>query len=57
MTENIKQITDYIIQVGDKFFYESDEEGYYHPMEDITFDEWGVPQDYTLGISERIKNE
>ena len=52
---NYKQINDYIIQVGEKFYYESDEEGYYHPMENIIFDEWGVPNDYTLGISESLQ--
>ena len=49
-----KQITESIIQVGDKFYEESDEENYYYPMEDVVFDEFGIPQSYSVDISVHI---
>ena len=54
MTNTIKQLTDDVIQVGGKFYLESDEQDYYYPMEDVVLDEFGVPQSYSLDISVHI---
>ena len=54
MTTTIKQLTDDVIQVGEKFYLESDEQDYYFPMEDVVLDDYGVPQSYSLDISVHI---